>query len=225
MDIYTFTLDSLLRPRKVSYAVGLVTDSQTGKEVSARVEVYNLEDSTDTYTFFTDKNGVFKISLVHGEDYGIHVRSDGYVFYSDRFSLSETEPYARYELFVSLEPLKGISATGNSAPIVLNNIQFAFGDSMLLESSIPELRLVRDLLESRTDISIRVDGHTDNIGSEEDNLKLSEARARAVLEWLVNNGISRGRLSYKGYGESVPVASNDTAEGRRKNRRTELVIQ
>ena len=225
MDIYTFTIDPGLRPRMVSYAIGLVTDAVSGESLSSTVRIYNITDSAEVYTFFTDRNGVFKVSLVHGEDYGMHVSSQGYVFYSDQFSLSEAVPYGRYDLFVELQPLADVGARDDAKPIVLNNIQFEFGDSTLLESSVRELTLVLDMLMSRPDISIRVDGHTDDVGPEESNLALSEARARAVVAWLVDHGIADSRLSYRGFGESAPVASNEIAEGRRKNRRTDLIIR
>ena len=71
---------------------------------------------------------------------------------------------------------------------------------------------------------IEISGHTDNQGGEAYNQKLSENRAKSVFEYLLNNGIDKSRLSYKGYGEEKPVDSNDTEEGRANNRRTEFKI-
>ena len=78
-------------------------------------------------------------------------------------------------------------------------------------------------LKEHPDLNIRVEGFTDNVGSREANLKLSSDRADAVMNWLAEHGIDRSRLSSKGYGESHPVASNSTEEGRAKNRRVQLV--
>ncbi|MFN7014845.1 MAG: OmpA family protein, partial [Bacteroidia bacterium] len=73
-------------------------------------------------------------------------------------------------------------------------------------------------------IKIEISGHTDNVSSDEFNLRLSENRAKAVVEFLVQNGIAKERLTYKGYGKSQPIATNDTEEGRQENRRVEFKI-
>jgi outer membrane protein OmpA-like peptidoglycan-associated protein len=83
---------------------------------------------------------------------------------------------------------------------------------------------VVELLEKNPTLSIELGGHTDNVGKPEANQKLSEQRAKAVMVYLTNKGIEPSRLSYKGYGESQPVAPNDTEEGRATNRRTEIKI-
>ena len=81
-----------------------------------------------------------------------------------------------------------------------------------------------DFLNENQNISIQVQGHTDNIGNDANNLKLSENRARSVYNYLIEKGIPEKRLSYKGFGKSMPVAGNDSEEGRAKNRRTVFVI-
>ena len=81
------------------------------------------------------------------------------------------------------------------------------------------------MLKTNSVISIQINGHTDNIGTEEYNLKLSVQRAKAVYDYLINNGIAHGRLTYKGYGFSRPAEDNQTEKGRSKNRRTEIVIR
>ena len=74
-------------------------------------------------------------------------------------------------------------------------------------------------------MNIQINGHTDNVGSDADNLKLSDDRAKAVQDYLIKNGIAVNRLRYKGYGESQPIDTNDTEDGRRNNRRTEFVLR
>ncbi|UBM63608.1 OmpA family protein [Candidatus Sulfidibacterium hydrothermale] len=107
----------------------------------------------------------------------------------------------------------------------LENIRFAFDQAVLSASAYPELnRLVRFLKENPR-LDVLIVGYTDNAGSPAYNLKLSQARAKVVYDYLVSKGIDRARLKYKGLGNQHPVASNATARGRAVNRRTEIIIR
>ena len=108
--------------------------------------------------------------------------------------------------------------------VVLENIFFATGESEVLQQSYNELMNLKAMLEENSGMQIELRGHTDNQGTQEYNQKLSEARAKAVLDYLVDRGIDRKRLSCVGYGKSMPVADNATVEGRQKNRRVEYRI-
>jgi OOP family OmpA-OmpF porin len=107
--------------------------------------------------------------------------------------------------------------------IRLKSIFFETGKSDLTEDTYPELDKLADLLEKRPEMEIRINGHTDNHGNEESNQKLSEARAKAVFDYLIEKGISN-EIDFKGFGSTKPVAGNDTEEGRKKNRRVEFEI-
>jgi lipid-binding SYLF domain-containing protein len=107
--------------------------------------------------------------------------------------------------------------------VSLSNVHFATGKAELSADSDSALNDAVVALKEHADWNIRVEGFTDNVGTREANLTLSNDRANAVSEWLANHGIDRARLSAKGYGESRPVAKNSTAEGRAKNRRVVLV--
>ncbi|MEL6988101.1 MAG: OmpA family protein [Bacteroidota bacterium] len=129
-------------------------------------------------------------------------------------------------------PLSKITAPTNEAkdtfvyekPIVLKNVFFETGSAELLPSSTQELNTLKSLLEENPSISIQLNGHTDDVGSDEDNLNLSLARAKSVYTYLIDQGISESRLSYKGFGETMPIDTNDTEQGRQNNRRTEFII-
>ncbi len=108
--------------------------------------------------------------------------------------------------------------------IVLNDIYFDYDKSVLLQLSYAELDTIAAFLKGLTS-RIEISGHTDNIGIEEHNIELSEARAKSVAEYLISKGIERNRIICKGYGSSKPVANNSTEEGRRKNRRVEILIK
>jgi len=90
--------------------------------------------------------------------------------------------------------------------------------------SYVELNKAADLMQANETMVIEVGGHTDNLGSEATNLRLSQLRAVAVVDYLKLAGIAEVRLQSKGYGESIPIADNTTADGRKANRRTEFVI-
>lgn len=108
--------------------------------------------------------------------------------------------------------------------ITLKNVFFQTGKYTLLDISIVELDKVVEMMQSHPSMRIELGGHTDNVGSAAANQKLSEQRAKAVYDYLVKHGIASDRLSYKGYGQSEPVADNSTPEGRRENRRTVFTI-
>ncbi|MFP3871154.1 MAG: OmpA family protein, partial [Syntrophobacteria bacterium] len=105
---------------------------------------------------------------------------------------------------------------------VIRGVQFDLGRSEVKPSSYPILDEVAEVLEKNPSLRVEIEGHTDSTGTAALNQRLSEQRAEAVLEYLVSAGISRERLSAKGYGLTRPIASNNTREGRAKNRRVEL---
>ena len=105
--------------------------------------------------------------------------------------------------------------------VPINNLFFNTGKSDLLPYSIPELRRVAEIIKSKK-LSVEIAGHTDNVGEDDMNQRLSEQRAQAVKDFLVGEGCSPQKLKTIGYGSTRPVASNKTEEGRKQNRRVEL---
>ncbi|MBL7861886.1 MAG: OmpA family protein, partial [Cyclobacteriaceae bacterium] len=110
------------------------------------------------------------------------------------------------------------------AKVVLNNIFFETGKATLTSQSRLELEKAMELLRVNTSMVIEVGGHTDNVGDDGFNMKLSHDRARSVRDYLVNGGVSSDRVQAKGYGELNPVATNESEDGRKANRRTEFII-
>ncbi len=119
-----------------------------------------------------------------------------------------------------LDPADDVVKIG--VPVILDGITFATGKSEITPQSENTLRKALKTLQTYPDISVEISGHTDNVGSDASNQKLSERRANAVKDWLVREGINSDRITAVGYGESQPTATNDTPEGRQKNRRIEF---
>ena len=107
----------------------------------------------------------------------------------------------------------------------LYNIYFETDSFRILPSSEPELAKLTLFLKNNPQLEVEIQGHTDNTGRPDRNLTLSELRAKSVVEYLVVNGISTTRLQFKGFGESRPVATNETEDGRKLNRRTTIKIE
>lgn len=108
--------------------------------------------------------------------------------------------------------------------LVLKNVLFETGKAVLLPQSYPELDMLSEYLKEHPALKVEISGHTDNIGNESVNTKLSEQRAKAVCDHLISKSIDPGRMTHKGLGSSVPISSNDTEEGRKQNRRVEFKL-
>jgi tetratricopeptide (TPR) repeat protein len=218
LDIYSFDLREDIRPYKTLWVKGQVFDKKTTKGLSSVVELVDLSSKQLISKVHTDGDGKYLITLPVGKDYAFNVNHTGYLFYSDHFSLSHNTPDSLYEKNIPLQPLE-VNAT-----IVLNNVFFAVNKFDLEPASQVELDKLVKLLKDNPTLKILLSGHTDNVGKPADNLNLSNNRAKAVVHYLITNGIDSTRLTAKGFGETKPVADNKTEEGRAKNRRTELKI-
>lgn len=219
-DIYQFELYEEARPAEVSYLKGKVYDSGNRKALKAGFELYDLADGslvTQSYSDF--RNGEFLVCLPTDRNYMLNVSKEGYLFYSENFSLEGV--FHLEEPFYKDIPLKKIVA-GRS--IVLRNVFFETADFTLKPESKHELDKVVQFLNNNPTVRIEISGHTDNVGGEAYNQKLSEQRAQSVVNYIVSQGIDSNRMNSAGYGFSKSIESNETEEGRSKNRRTELKI-
>jgi outer membrane protein OmpA-like peptidoglycan-associated protein/tetratricopeptide (TPR) repeat protein len=220
LDLYGFDLYKEARPQIVTYMKGTVFDRNTGKPVDARFELTNLNTGKVAIESFSNKTtGEFLVCLPANNDYALTVTRDGYLFYSENFNLSGENPSTEPVLKdVPLEPLE----TG--AKVIMKNVFFETDHYDLMDESKIELNKLTDLLTKNPAVKIEIGGHTDNVGKHEYNVTLSENRAKSVMTYLLENGISPDRLSYKGYGETQPIDSNETETGRANNRRTEFKV-
>ncbi len=213
-DIYYFVLYPEARPLPMLFISGRIIDGITGKPVKADISLTNLDKDS---LVFSAQDSTFLITAPQG-NYAFYAGAPGYLFASLHFSVSDTLPQNTKHLTVKLHPV------AQGQVLRLHNIFFDFDKYTLKPQSYPELqKLVRFLKENPT-IQIEVAGHTDSIGSPQYNLELSQKRAEAVKQYLVSQGIEPGRIIAKGYGDTKPIAPNNTAKGRELNRRVEIKI-
>ncbi len=226
VDIYSFDLYEAARPQPVTYVKAVVTDAKTGKKIAAKVEFLDLATGQTHSSASTDDDGEFLVTLPTGKDYALNVSKEKYLFYSENFALTNAGTHAEpFVLKIALTPIPdGTGEAAASKPVVLKNVFFETGSAKLKKASQTELERLKNLLTENPSLHIQINGHTDNVGSDADNLLLSENRAKAVKDFLITNSIAANRLKFKGFGETAPIASNDTEEGRSQNRRTEFVL-
>lgn len=198
---------------------GVITDKQTGLPLEATIEVVDNVKNEVIATFNSNSStGRYLVSLPSGMNYGVTVQAEGYLFESFSFDLPDTAAYVEVIRDVQLNKLKA------GTKVILKNIFFDFDKASLRNESVAELtRLVR-IMNEYPNLKIEIGGHTDGKGSDEYNNRLSRDRAESVVNYLIENGIDKSRLSFKGYGKTQPIASNDTEEGRQENRRVEFKI-
>jgi len=198
---------------------GFIYDEDTKKPLEAQIVLTDNEKNEELAVFSSNaQTGRYLVSLPSGKNYGIAVKKEGYLFHSENFIIPENAQYQEIQKDIYLKPIK----VGQS--IVLRNIFFDFDKATLRPESTTELENLIKLMNDNPNIKIEISGHTDNIGSAAYNQKLSESRAKAVVDYLIEHGIERYRLSYMGYGFEKPIAPNDTEEGRQLNRRVEFKI-
>jgi outer membrane protein OmpA-like peptidoglycan-associated protein/tetratricopeptide (TPR) repeat protein len=198
---------------------GKVIDAITKKPIDAAIEIV-LNETGKIFTSFHSNSatGKFLLSLPAGANYGISVAADGYLFHSENFDLPKGDGFNSVNKDIELKNIK----VGSN--IALRNVFFNTGKWEVKDDSYAELERLVSLLSDVPTLKIEISGHTDNIGAESFNELLSQRRADAVVTYLVGKGVDKKRLSAKGYGQSKPVDSNETAEGRAANRRTEFEI-
>lgn len=218
-DIYRATLPPPLRPRPVVLVTGTVTNQKTGEPLGTRIEYTSLTTGKSIGEAHSDPvTGAYSIVLPAGDLFGFYAAKTDFLPVSEDLDLRTLTDYEEVRQDLELVPIE------KGARIVMNNIFFDFAkDDLRMESSV-ELKQLAGIMQRYPSMRVEISGHTDNVGSDADNQKLSENRAQAVVAFLTEQGIVRDRLEAKGMGEQQPAAKNDTAEHRQQNRRVEFKI-
>jgi len=219
LDIYVI---NFIEEKPIVYVTilkGTITDAVSNQPVEADIEIIDNEKNESVAKINSNSaTGKYLVSLPSGKNYGIAVNAKGYLFHSENVTIP---PSTGYQEIIRDIALKKIIV---GSKVVLNNIFFDYDKATLRSESIAELDRLVNLLKNSSSLKIQISGHTDNKGSADYNQKLSENRAKSVVDYLIEKGINKDRLQYKGYGFANPVAPNDTEDGRQLNRRTEFEI-
>jgi len=187
---------------------GRATDKKTGEPVKATISFADVQRPA-----IEADAGTFSTELPVGS-YDLKIDAPGYVQQTSNVKIDKGGTVERMFEMVA----KGMVLT-------LKGVYFEFGKATLRTESYVALTEAAQIMKDNADIQVEIQGHTDSIGSDAANQKLSEKRAYAVMNWLVQfGGVDAKRITAKGYGETMPIASNDTDEGRQLNRRVDFVI-
>jgi outer membrane protein OmpA-like peptidoglycan-associated protein len=198
---------------------GVVKDVTTLNGLKANIKIIEIESGEIYKTLSSDEiNGSFLITLAAGKNYVYQATAEGYLPYSENFSLTLQNPKEILQLVALMQRIE------QGKEFTLKNIFFDTGEYQLLEESKAELNLLVDFIKKDDRLFLEVGGHTDSDGAIENNLVLSEKRAKAVQDYLISQGVAQNRLTFKGYGEGAPLFPNDSEANKAKNRRTAFKV-
>ncbi len=218
LDLYSFDLPKAAKPRYTTYVKGRVIDAITKLPLVADLEIINLESNKVLHKIDSNSDGTFLLTLPTGQQYAYSAEKNTYLFHSENFDLRNNANAGVYNLTIELHPIE------KEESIILKNIFFETNSFVLKNISDPEIQKLYELLKANTSMEIELVGHTDDIGEDTYNLALSEKRANAVKEKLLEKGIAANRIRAKGKGEEQPIVTNDSDENRAQNRRVEMRI-
>jgi outer membrane protein OmpA-like peptidoglycan-associated protein len=220
VDIFRVEMPLRVMPSDVIIVRGKLLNKVTNEPIEAKIIYEKLpEGTTAGITKSHAETGVYEIILPRGSHYGYRAEVEGYLPVNENVDLSEDsnvpDEITRNLYLVPVAP---------KATIALNNIFFDFDRYTLKPASYAELGRLVEFMSKNTKVRVAVSGHTDSVGDGKYNMKLSEKRAKAVASYLTTKGIDSKRVEVKWFGEMKHIATNETVEGRRKNRRVEFTI-
>ncbi len=211
-----FEKDIELEVKKKDFELN-VTDAETNKDLEVEVVITNLNSNeVIRKTIKKDKDGKYVIKLRDGDKYNVSISPKGYSFYNTTIDLKKNRK--KKNLNIKLNPLT------KGRKLRLKKITFETNSAELNPSSYTELDRVVELMKVNYDMKVEISAHTDNAGSDNYNLKLSDKRAKSVVVYMLDKGVDNNNVISKGYGEKKPIVPNDSDENKAKNRRVELKI-
>lgn len=218
-DIFSIKLSEGAKPEPMVLITGKVYNAEDKQPLGASIEYFDLVANKQIgSTISTSHDGVYRIVLPKGKFYSFFASSDKYYSVSENIDLTKLDQYKEIQKDLYLSPIKEGQA------VRLNNVFFDTNLATLRDESKTELDRLFDVLLNNKSINMEISGHTDNVGEKGHNQTLSENRAKAVVDYLVQKGIENTRLTFAGYGDKNPVAQNTTDDGRQLNRRVEFKV-
>jgi len=218
-DIYKVELPKEFRPDKIITVEGVIREEETNKIIPATIKINNINTKEKVAEIKNNETtGKYTLLLQEGEKYDVSISSKGRTFHSEVVDLENVKKYQIVNKEIKLKPLK------ENTSFVLNNIFFGFDSANVKKESELELERVIELLNTNPTMTVEISAHTDDKGSDVYNQRLSQARADAVVKFIIEKGIAKERLTAKGYGKIQPAVPNDSEENRAKNRRVEFKV-
>ena len=219
-DLYSISLPDSTKPEKVVTIHGRVIDNK-GNPVYCTIKWENLTNGQLIGQQNTNPNtGYYFIVLPLGKNYGYYAEKQGYYPTSSNIDLRNTK--SNVDIINDIVLKSEYEIFNLKAKIIINNIFFDYNKFELKTESSLELDRLVELIKKSNDKNVHIDGFTDNIGSDEFNMDLSQKRALAVKTYFVSKGLPENRLIIKGNGNKFPIKSNETEDGRKANRRVEI---
>jgi outer membrane protein OmpA-like peptidoglycan-associated protein len=218
-DIVRIKLPDAAKPLPLFLVSGKTYNAKTKQPIEATIQYESLPDGKSVGSATsTVGTGDYTISLARGKRYGFRAEKEGFFPVSDNLDATKLDKYTEVKKDLYLVPVEV------GEVVRINNVFFDFAKFELRPESYPDLNRLVSFLKTNASVEIQLLGHTDNVGKDADNIKLSENRIQSVKAYLVAQGIDAARMTAKGYGKSKPIAPNDTEEGRQQNRRVEFAI-
>lgn len=220
-DMFRMEIPREFRPEPVVNISGVISN-QDNSPIKATLFWSDLNTGKQLgYITSDSESGEYLVTLPYGKRYLITANQKGYLFQTQVLDLRDgtSSEEGSSEVRKNLQ----LNEATEGARIVLRNIYFDTGSANLRDESQEELNRLYDIME-KSGLVIEIGGHTDNVGREDTNERLSQARAEAVRTYVIDRGISEERIQAKGYGEAEPIAGNETEEGRQENRRVEIKV-
>ena len=220
-NVYQFDIPASIRPKTVTLVRGRMVDENDEPNPDAKLVLRNTDDNSTQTLDIDEITGEYAAVVVRekGVDHMITVEKEGAAFSSKYISSDVVLDDPVIEADLEVRQIK------SGEEYRLNDIVFATNSFELDRAARVTIEAFADFLKNNPQVNVEIQGHTDNVGRDQDNLVLSKQRAKVVYDFLRDRGIKASRLSHNGYGPNKPVADNDTEEGRAKNRRTVFVIR
>lgn len=225
-DIFYFDLPDLAKPAYTRLLTGQLVEEQGNPPGQVEVKIKNVRSSEVTRARIDTVSGLFSVAVTtqKSDDLILIAEKSGTAFTSRYYAASESEQDPNQNHLVAGETIE-LKKMKKGEEYRIHDINFATNSYELDKKAIRILEEFYEFLIANKHIKIEIQGHTDDVGTRNDNLVLSENRARVVYEYLVKKGIPSTRMTYRGFGPDRPIASNQTDSGRALNRRTVFVIK
>lgn len=217
-DIFKLSVPESIKPNAVVQVTGGVYNKVDNKPISARINVQSITDGDTVCVTYDPLTGDYKMMLPTKQSYTISATKKGFMAVSEPLDFTKENNFKEVKKNIYLLPIEA------GQKMTLNSVFFEQSKSLILDTSFPELdRIVKAMKENPT-MEIMLEGHTDNQGDWNANLLLSKERVEEVQKYLAAKGINMKRIKVQGYGSTRPIASNNSEEKRKLNRRVEVTI-